>query len=659
MTSRGTLAVPVLIRAGRRWVPRRRRRPPLVRPPAPLPEIEEGASIALLSAANFLAGTREKGTLTAVMPMSEFLRVTDAARAVPAEAPTRERSVEDLIEDVPAEVLRAILRADPVEVDAVPPGLRPFQSWVSDSPWLGRVSDEDIDKYLQGKPPPTKSEILQKLPPEYHDLWEVFEPSGAETLPPHRPFDHKIDLMPGAKPPSSHNRAFSPKELLVIRKYLDDHLAKGFIRSSNSPAASPLLLAKKPGGGVRVCVDYRGLNNITVKNRYPIPLIRETLDALVRAKYFTKLDIVAAFNRLRIAPGDEWKTAFITRFGLFECLVAGFGLTGTPSSWQHFMNHTFFDVLDKYVTAYLDDILIWSASKKDHRRHVREVLTRLQSVGLTADIRKCEFSVTETKYLGLIITTKGIRMDPEKVEAVTSWPEPRTVKQLQSFLGFSNFYRRFIEGYSKIARPLTDLLKGKTWSGDLPDAARAAFAELKAAFTTAPVLNYFDPARRTVVETDASDWASGGVLSQYDEEGVLHPVSFFSAKHSPAECNYEIYDKELLAIIKAFEEWRPELQGVDGDTEVITDHKNLEHFTTTKLLNQRQVRWSEFLSDFRFRIAYRPGRKAAVPDALSRLPGSAPPDKTNTADSRIANRERVLLPPDRWAVSLSVLHASD
>ena len=157
---------------------------------------------------------------------------------------------------------------------------------------------------------------------------------------------------------------------MVIRKYIDDHLAKGFIRPSSSPAAAPLLLAKKPGGGVRVCVDYRGLNNVTLKNRYPIPLIRETLDALCRAKYFTKLDVVAAFNRLRIAPGDEWKTAFITRFGLYECLVAWFGLTGTPSSWQHFMNQMFFDILDKYVTVYLDDILIWANTKTEMRRNV-------------------------------------------------------------------------------------------------------------------------------------------------------------------------------------------------------------------------------------------------------------------------------------------------
>ena len=206
---------------------------------------------------------------------------------------------------------------------------------------------------------------------------------------------------------------------------------------------------------------------------------------------------------------------------------------------------------------------------------MREALTRLQRAGLTVDIRKCEFSVTETKYLGLIITTSGVRMDPEKISTVTNWPPLTTIKELQKFLGFANFYRRFISGYSRIARPLTDLLKGKVWSGDFPPPARAAFEALKAAFTTAPVLNYFDPTRRTVVETDASDWASGGVLSQYDDDAVLHPVAFFSAKHSPAECNYEIYDKELLAIIKAFEEWRPELQGIEDPAEVITDHKNL------------------------------------------------------------------------------------
>lgn len=174
---------------------------------------------------------------------------------------------------------------------------------------------------------------------------------------------------------------------------------------------------------------------------------------------------------------------------------------------------------------------------------------------------------------------------------------------------------------------MTVLMSKDKWPGHLPETAEIAFNRLKDAFGTAPILAYYDPKRRTVLEADASNWASGGVLSQFDSKGKLHPVAFFSAKHSPTECNYEIYDKELLAIMKAFEEWRPKLQGTEEPVEVITDHKNLEHFTTTKLLNQRQVRWSEFLSDFRFQISYRPGKKATIPDALSRLPGDEPTDR--------------------------------
>ena len=297
----------------------------------------------------------------------------------------------------------------------------------------------------------------------------------------------------------------SPSELRVIRKYLDEHLTKGFIRASQSQSAAPVLLARKPGGGVRVCVDYRGLNAVTIKNRYPIPLVRETLDALAHSRYFTKLDITAAFNRLRIAPGDEWKTAFITRFGLFECLVANFGMTGAPSSFQHYINHALFDVLDKYATAYLDDVLIYSRSKSDHRRHVREVVKRLLNAGLTIDIGKCEFETTETKYLGLIISTNGLRMDPEKVSAIKRWGTPATLKDLQRFLGFANFYRRFIKGFSAIARPLTSLMSTAKWPGTLPPDAVAAFEHLKNAFSLETFLAYYDSTRRTVVKADASD----------------------------------------------------------------------------------------------------------------------------------------------------------
>jgi hypothetical protein len=511
---------------------------------------------------------------------------------------------------------------------------------------LQRISEADIDKFLAGKPELTDDDILKKLPNWLHDLKEAFLPKLADELPPHRAWDHKIELIPGKEPPYYKNRPLSSEELKVVRKWLDDNLSKGFIRESRARCAAPLMLAAKPGGGVRVCQDYRGLNNVTIKNRYPLPLVRETLDALCHSKYYTKLDIIAAYNKLRIAEGHEWKTAFITRFGLFETLVMPFGLCNAPAEFQHYINHILFDLLDKFCTAYLDDVLIYSLTKKEHREHVRQVIARLRDAGLQIDINKCEFETTRTKYLGLIITTEGIEMDPAKVTAISSWLPPLSVRDLQKFLGFANFYRRFIKNFSQLCRPLNDLLK-KDVPWQWGRAHQQAFANLKVAFSTAPTLAFFDYNRKTILETDASDWASGGVLSQIDDEGYLRPVAYFSSKHSASECNYEIYDKELLAIIKSLEEWRPELQGTQEPFEIITDHKNLEYFMTTKALNQRQVRWSEFLSGFNFRIVYRPGIKAARPDALSRKREHRP-SKANPFDERLKNRERVLLPADRF-----------
>jgi hypothetical protein len=453
---------------------------------------------------------------------------------------------------------------------------------------LRRITEEDIEKFLKVKPELTAPEIVSKLPVWLRDLYEAFLPGEANKLPPRRTWDHKIDQIPGSEPPYQKNCPFSPQELRVVRKGLDDNLDKDFIRESQSQSAAPLLLAAKPGGSVRICQDYRGLNNVTIKNRYPLPLIWETLDALCGAKVYSKLDIIAAFNKLRIAEGHEWKTAFITRFGLYESLVMPFGLCNAPASFQTYINHTLHDLLDRICTAYLDDVLVYSKTKQEHRRHVREVVQRLHKAGLQIDIGKCEFEVTSTKYLGIIVTPTGIEMDPEKVRSITQWLPPPSLKDLQRFIGFANFYRRFIRGFSSICKPLNDLMrKDKPWHWGQEQ--QDAFDTLKQAFSSTPVLVTYDYTRRTVLETDASDWASGGVLSQYDNEGVLRPVAYFSSRHSPTECNYEIYDKELLAIIKALEEWRPEIQGTKKPTEILTDHKNLQTFTTTKVLSQRQV----------------------------------------------------------------------
>ena len=514
----------------------------------------------------------------------------------------------------------------------------------TDTEFLRRkVVDADIEKFMKSKPTLTREDISRRLPKEHRHQIEAFLPKNAEELPPHRPWDHKIEIMPGKQPPYYKNRPLSPAELRCVKKWIDEMLDKGFIRESTSPAAAPLLLAAKPGGGVRICHDYRGLNNVTIKNRYPLPLIRETLDSLCGAKFYTKLDVIAAFNRVRIAEGHEWLTAFITRFGLFEMLVTPFGLCNAPATFQNYINHVLHDILDDYCTAYLDDVLVFSKTRAEHTKHVEEVIHRLGAAGLQIDIGKSEFYTKKTKYLGLIISTDGMTMDPEKVQALQAWKDPTSVKELQQFLGFANFYRRFIQGYSTLITPMTKLLrKDVNWAWESEQAD--AFKALKKAFTTAPVLAYFDYTKRTVVETDASNWASGGVLSQFNDDGKLRPVAFFSSKHTVAECNYEIYDKELLAIVKALEEWRPELQGTENPFEIITDHKNLQTFMSTKQLNQRQVRWAEFLSQFNFVIMYRPGSKATLPDALSRLPGTKPKDGD---DERLRHRAQVILSPER------------
>ena len=635
-------AVPTAFTAGRR-----RCMPPPAQPPLPKEDLQQPPSnirpdmsqIRMAKATNFVQFCRDHSVQAMTVTWDELDNIVSESKQ-----PSKIQ-LPDLSEDEFQDILLG--KGDwKTTREQFPDKFHDFIDECYDPIRLGRLADSDIEKFLKGKPTMLKEDILRKLPFWLNDLNEAFLPQPADQIPPHRSWDHKIELMPGKEPPYSKNRPLSSQELQVVRKWLDENLTKGFIRESRARCAAPLMLAAKPGGGVRICQDYRGLNNVTIKNRYPLPLIRETLDALCNAKFYTKLDIIAAFNRLRIAEGHEWKTAFTTRFGLFETLVMPFGLCNAPASFQHYINHTLYDLLDKICTAYLDDILIYSKTRKEHREHVRQVVVRLRDAGLQIDINKCEFETTRTKYLGLIITPDGIEMDPAKVDAILSWEAPTSVRDLQKFLGFANFYRRFIKDFSRLSQPLNNLLKkGTQWQWGRPQ--QLAFSELKLAFSSAPTLAFFDYNRRSILETDASDWASGGILSQYDDEGCLKPVAYFSSKHTSAECNYEIYDKELLAIIKCLEEWLPELQGTQEPFEVITDHKNLQYFMTTKALNQRQVRWSEFLSQFNFRIIYRPGNRAIRPDALSRKKEHRP-DKTDPSDDRLKNRERVVLPADRF-----------
>jgi hypothetical protein len=509
------------------------------------------------------------------------------------------------------------------------------------------ASIADINKALAVK---QKTDPKTKLPSWAIEYLDVFDQKRAEVLPPLRGkrTDHSIELEKdtGGKEkdaPWGPLYSMSRDELLVLRKTLTDYLDKGFIRVSSSPAAAPVLFVRKPGGGLRFCVDYRGLNKITKKDRYPLPLIHETLQNISKARWFTKLDVIAAFHKIRITEGDEWKTAFRTRYGLFEWLVTPFGLANAPSTFQKYINYVLRDYLDEFCSAYVDDILIYSSgSKEEHREHVRKVLQRLRDAGLQIDIDKCEFEVQSTKYLGFIIEAgKGLRMDPAKVKAIADWEAPTSVKGVRGFLGFANFYRRFIQGYSDLVRPLTDLThKDKRFEWTV--SANKAFHKLKEIFVTAPALAQFDYDKKTRIETDSSGWCIGGTLQQLTSQGLWVPCAFYSKKNNSAECNYEIYDKEMLAIIRCLEEWDAELRGVSS-FEIHTDHKNLEYFMTVRKLTERQMRWSLVLSRYNFVIIYIPGKENERADALSRRDQDLP---ANSDDKRLTDRNIQLLKPE-------------
>jgi hypothetical protein len=294
-------------------------------------------------------------------------------------------------------------------------------------------------------------------------------------------------------------------------------------------------------------VDYRNLNRVTVRNRYPLPLIPELIDRLVGAKIFSKLDIRQAYHRVRMAAGHEFKTTFKTRYGLFEYLVMPFGLTNAPAQFQAHMQCIFHDLLDISVVIYLDDILIFSKTSEEHRLVVREVLRRLQRHGLYAKESKCEFHRTSVQFLGMVVSEKGLEMCKDKVQAIQEWPIPKTVKEVQAFLGFANFYRRFILDYSEITIPLTTLTR-KNQKFLWTPLTQRAFEELRSRFAQAPILVHPNFDQPFVVEVDASDKATGGILSQYGEDGYLHPCVYRSSKMSPSEQNPTHLDVSSIGI---------------------------------------------------------------------------------------------------------------
>ncbi|KAI2645188.1 Transposon Tf2-11 polyprotein [Labeo rohita] len=401
-----------------------------------------------------------------------------------------------------------------------------------------------------------------------------------------------------------------------MEEYISEALAQGFIQPSTSPAASSFFFVGKKDGGLRPCIDYRQLNSQVIQQPYPLPLVPVALEELCGAQVFTKLDLRSAYNLVRIRAGDEWKTAFVTPTGHYEYRVMPYGLSISPSVFQTFMNEVFREFLHRFVIVYIDDILIYSRNMAEHRHHVQQVLHKLRAHRLYLKQEKCEVHRPSVHFLGYIISAEGMQMDQGKVSVIQEWPQPLTVKELQRFLGFANFYRRFIKDYSSITAPLTSLLRGKPKTICWNPSAHEAFLHLKKIFSTAPLLHHLDPELPFTVEVDASTTGAGAVLSQaVGEPPLLHPCAFYSRKLSPAEQNYDVGNRELLAIKLALEEWRHWLEGSKHPFTIITDHKNLQYIREAKRLNPRQARWALFFTRFNFKITYRPGSKNISADA--------------------------------------------
>ncbi|KAL4340738.1 hypothetical protein GQ457_08G035780 [Hibiscus cannabinus] len=425
-------------------------------------------------------------------------------------------------------------------------------------------------------------------------------------LPPKREVEFGIDIQPGTNPVSITPYRRAPIELKELKKQLEELQNKGFIRPSTSPWCAPVLFVKKKDGSMRLCTDYRQLNRVTIKNKYPLPRIEDLFDQLRDASVFSKIDLRSGYYQMKVKDVDVPKTSFRTRYGHFEFLVMPFGLRNAPAAFMDLMNRVFKPYLDKFVVVFIDGILIYSRNKDDHAEHLRIVLQTLRECQLYAKFSKCEFWLSEVAFLGHVISAKGIMVDPKKVQTILDWRPPRNVSEVRSFLGLAGYYRRFVKGFSVIASPLTKLLRKDQpfeWSED----RHRSFDKLKQALTHAPVLIQPEPGKEFTVYSDASHSGLGCVLMQGD-----NVIAYASRQLKPHELNYPTHDLELAAIVFALKIWRHYLYG--EKCHMFIDHKSLKYLLTQKDLNLRQRRWMELLKDYDLVIDYHSGKANVDPE---------------------------------------------
>jgi hypothetical protein len=441
-----------------------------------------------------------------------------------------------------------------------------------------------------------------------HEFLDVF-PNELPRMPPKRVIEFKIELQPSTTPIAKAPYKMSPIELADLKIQLQDLLDKCFIHPSSSPWGCPVLFVPKKDKELCLCVDYRPLNAVTIKNKYLLPHIDILFDQLAGAQMFSKIDLLSGYHHIRICDEDIPKTAFSMRYGLYEYLVISFGLTNTPTHFMYLMNSVFMPELDKFVVVLIDDILVYSKSMDEHEEHLRVVLQRLWDHQLYAMFSRCEFWIDEVSFLGHVISPKGIIVDPGKVRDVLDWKPPKSAHQARSFLGLAGYYRRFILNFSKISKLITEVLKKDTkyvWSKDCDE----AFQTLKKLLTTSLVLAQPDIAKPFDVYCDASGTGLGGVLMQ--EGRVISYSSWQLRRHKE---NYPTHDLELAVVVMALRTWRHYLLG--NVVHIYTNHKSLKYIFTQLDLNMRQRRRLELIKDYELELHYHPGKANIVADTLS------------------------------------------
>lgn len=451
---------------------------------------------------------------------------------------------------------------------------------------------------------------LERLLQEFNDILSGL-PDG---LPPARAGDHTINLVPGSNPPASKIYPLSGAQLAELRAQLQELLERGFIRPSTSPFGAPILFVPKKDGGWRLCIDYRALNKITIRNQHPLPRIDEMFEQLHGSAFFTKLDLASGYHQIRMSQDSIEKTAFKTKYGHYEFTVMPFGLTNAPATFQCVMNSILSPYLDRFVLVYLDDILIYSKTYEEHLEHLRTILQVLRDNKFYCKRSKCLFAATEVEYLGHLLTPHGVQVDPKKVEAIINWPTPTNVTQLRSFMGLLQYYDTFIDHFAEVAFPLTELFKKDVpWAWN--DEHVHAFQELKRLVSSPPCLLMPDLEKPFVVHVDASGFAIGCVLQQ-DQGMGLQPVAFESRKLQPPERHLAPYDRELIALTHALMKWKHLLLGAKFTLH--TDQQALKYLLTAPTRTSRQERWLTEIMRFMPDIKYVKGTDNVVADALSR-----------------------------------------